>query len=544
MVTAQKDRNDMSIKRKYPVGIQSFETIRKDGYLYVDKTPLVYKMITEGKPYFLSRPRRFGKSLLISTLQAVFEGRRDLFEAFTTEQGVEQPQLFIATTDWKWEKYPVLRFDFSKDVSSIEKLEKLISETLSNYENQFDITPDEPDSFLRMDKIIRIAHQTTGKRVVVLVDEYDKMMLHSIGDHELEDSVRTHFKELFSPLKSLDDHLQFVFITGISKFSQMGVFSTINQLKNISMLPAFDSICGISEEELTTQLYPDIEQLAEKRGETYEETLSELKSMYDGYHFSEGMTDMYNPFSLVNAFDSGLTKKFWFESATPSALIDMLRQMPPFQLSDIDGKRCPDTAFDLPFDSYQNPLPALYQSGYLTIKDFRADRQMYTLGFPNQEVRTGFAECLYQIISNTRPDNKDRNVFLDAYYDFRDSDDLPAFIEAIKTFYASIPYQWEKDNKNEHYYHALLYTLLTAFGADVRVEEPTAKGQSDLVLLMPKGIYVIEIKYDQSAEEALDQIDRKGYAGKYLQDGRPVTNVGIRFSSEERNITEWKSIAK
>lgn len=534
----------MSIKRKYPVGIQSFETIRKDGYLYVDKTPLVYKMITEGKPYFLSRPRRFGKSLLISTLQAVFEGRRDLFEAFTTEQGVEQPQLFIATTDWKWEKYPVLRFDFSKDVSSIEKLEKLISETLSNYENQFDITPDEPDSFLRMDKIIRIAHQTTGKRVVVLVDEYDKMMLHSIGDHELEDSVRTHFKELFSPLKSLDDHLQFVFITGISKFSQMGVFSTINQLKNISMLPAFDSICGISEEELTTQLHPDIEQLAEKRGETYDETLSELKSMYDGYHFSEGMTDMYNPFSLVNAFDSGLTKKFWFESATPSALIDMLRQMPPFQLSDIDGKRCPDTAFDLPFDSYQDPLPALYQSGYLTIKDFRADRQMYTLGFPNQEVRTGFADCLYQIISNTRPDNKDRNVFLDAYYDFRDSDDLPAFIEAIKTFYASIPYQWEKDNKSEHYYHALLYTLLTAFGAEVRAEEPTAKGQSDLVLLMPKGIYVIEIKYDQSAEEALDQIDRKGYAGKYLQDGRPVTNVGISFSSEERNITEWKSIAQ
>ena len=544
MVIAPKDRNDMSIKRKYPVGIQSFETIRKDGYLYVDKTPLVYKMITEGKPYFLSRPRRFGKSLLISTLQAVFEGRRDLFEAFTTEQGVEQPQLFIATTDWKWEKYPVLRFDFSKDVSSIEKLEKLISETLSNYENQFDITPDEPDSFLRMDKIIRIAHQTTGKRVVVLVDEYDKMMLHSIGDHELEDSVRTHFKELFSPLKSLDDHLQFVFITGISKFSQMGVFSTINQLKNISMLPAFDSICGISEEELTTQLHPDIEQLAEKRGETYDETLSELKSMYDGYHFSEGMTDMYNPFSLVNAFDSGLTKKFWFESATPSALIDMLRQMPPFQLSDIDGKRCPDTAFDLPFDSYQNPLPALYQSGYLTIKDFRADRQMYTLGFPNQEVRTGFADCLYQIISNTRPDNKDRNVFLDAYYDFRDSDDLPAFIEAIKTFYASIPYQWEKDNKNEHYYHALLYTLLTAFGADVKAEEPSAKGQSDLVLLMPKGIYVIEIKYDQSAEEALDQIDRKGYAGKYLQDGRPVTNVGISFSSEERNITEWKSIAQ
>ena len=533
-----------NIRRKYPVGIQSFESIRKDGYLYIDKTPLIYKMITEGKPYFLSRPRRFGKSLLVSTLQAVFEGRRDLFEAFTTEDGIEQPQLFIARTDWKWEKHPVLRFDFSKDVSTTEKLEKLINGTLSGYESQYGITPDESDSFLRMDKIIRTAHQTTGKRVVILVDEYDKMMLHSIGNTESEQAVRTCFRELFGPLKSLDDHLQFVFITGISKFSQMGVFSTINQLKNISMQTAYESICGITEEELTTQMHPDIEQLAEKRGETYGETLSELKNMYDGYHFSEGLTDMYNPFSLINAFDSGLTKKFWFESATPSALIDMLRQMPPFQLSDIDGRRCPDTAFDLPFDSYQNPLPALYQSGYLTIKDYRPDRQMYTLGFPNREVRTGFADCLYQIVSDTRPDDNGRNVFLDAYYDFRDTDNLPAFIEALKVFFASLPYNWEKDNRNEHWYHSLLYTLLTAFGAEVRAEEPVAKGQSDLVLLMPKGIYVVEIKYNDTAETALSQIESKGYADKYLIDGRPVTKVGIAFSSGERNITEWISVSQ
>lgn len=395
-----------------------------------------------------------------------------------------------------------------------------------------------------MDKIIRTAHQTTGKRVVILVDEYDKMMLHSIGNTESEQAVRTCFRELFGPLKSLDDHLQFVFITGISKFSQMGVFSTINQLKNISMQTAYESICGITEEELTTQMHPDIEQLAEKRGETYGETLSELKNMYDGYRFSEGMTDMYNPFSLINAFDSGLTKKFWFESATPSALIDMLRQMPPFQLSDIDGRRCPDTAFDLPFDSYQNPLPALYQSGYLTIKDYRPDRQMYTLGFPNREVRTGFADCLYQIVSDTRPDDNGRNVFLDAYYDFRDTDNLPAFIEALKVFFASLPYNWEKDNRNEHWYHSLLYTLLTAFGAEVRAEEPVAKGQSDLVLLMPKGIYVVEIKYNDTAETALSQIESKGYAEKYLIDGRPVTKVGIAFSSGERNITEWISVSQ
>lgn len=534
----------MVTKRKYPVGIQSFENIRRDGYVYIDKTPLVYKMITEGKPYFLSRPRRFGKSLLVSTLAAVFEGRRDLFEAFTTEQGIEQPQLFIAKTDWKWEKYPVLRFDFSSgDLVSIEQLDTLIDATLKDYERQYGITPDVADANIRMVNLMRTLHKETGKRVVVLVDEYDNFILHALGNAEKVATARQRFQNLFGPLKSEDDHLQFAFITGISKFSQMGVFSKLNNLNNISMTPAYDCICGISEEELTIQLNPDIIQLAAARHETYEGTLTELKRMYDGYHFSKRMTDIYNPFSMIKALDSGEIEKYWFDSATPSALFSMLRQMPPFELSDIDGRRCPDTAFDQPFDSFQAPLPALYQSGYLTIKGYQPSRQMFTLGFPNQEVRTGFADSLYQIVSDTRPDDSGRNVFLDAYYDFRDTGDLAAFIEALKTFFAGLPYQWEKDNRNEHYYHSLLYTLLTAFGADIRAEELTAKGQSDLVLLMPKGIYIMEIKYDDTAQKALEQIDLKGYAEKYELDGRPITKVGIAFSSEERNITETKYIA-
>jgi hypothetical protein len=532
----------MTAKRKYPVGIQSFESLRKDGYLYIDKTPLIYKMITEGKPYFLSRPRRFGKSLLLSTLAAVFEGRRDLFEAFTAEQGIEQPQLYIATTDWKWEKYPVLRFDFSKDLLDIGQLEKQINRMLAGYERQYGIVPDEPDSFLRMDTLVRKAHEETGRRVVLLVDEYDKMMLHSIGDDEMAKAVKALFKNLFSPLKDLDDHLQFVFITGISKFSQMGVFSTINQLENISMQINYEQICGITEKELTTQLRPDIEQLAETRGETYDETLAELKRMYDGYHFSTRMTDMYNPFSMMKALKSGQIEKYWFDSATPSALIDMLRQMPPLEISDVDGVTCEPDAFDQAFDSYQAPLPVLYQSGYLTIKDYNDGRDMYTLGFPNEEVRKGFAGNLFQYITDTKSDNRIRSVFLKAYYDFSDTDDLPAFIEAIKTFFAGIPYQWEKDNRNEHHYHALLYTLLVAFGADVRAEEPTAKGRSDITLKMPQGIYVMELKYDKPVQEALDQIDQKGYAEKYALDGRPVTKVGIAFSSEERNITDWQAV--
>jgi hypothetical protein len=511
--------------------------------LYIDKTRFIYKMITEGKPYFLSRPRRFGKSLLVSTLAAVFEGRRELFEAFTTEQGIEQPQLFIATTDWKWEKHPVIRFDFSTyNLTSIAKLDEYIDHTLADYEKQYGLTADGASTSSRMVSIIRTAHEQTGKRVVVLCDEYDNMMLHSLGDAEKQTAIRERFQDVFGTLKSEDDHLQFVFITGISKFSQMGIFSKLNNLENISMQINYEQLCGISQEELVTQLRPDIEQLAETRGETYDETLAELKRMYDGYHFSTRMTDMYNPFSMVNALKSGEIRKYWFDSATPSAVIDMLRQMPPLEISDVDGVTCESEAFDQAFDSYKAPLPVLYQSGYLTIKDYDREGDMYTLGFPNQEVRTGFAGSLYRYVTDTTADNRDRSALMSAYQTFRLTDNLPAFIEAIKTFYASVPYQWEKDNRNEHYYHALLYTLLTSFGADVRAEEPTAKGQSDMTLLMPKGIYVMEIKYDHTAQEALDQINRKGYAEKYRLDGRPVTKIGIAFSSEERNITDWQAL--
>ena len=533
----------MATKRKYPVGVQSFESIRKDGYVYVDKTPLIYKMITEGCPYFLSRPRRFGKSLLISTLAAVFEGRRELFEAFTTEQGIEQPQLFIATTDWKWEQYPVLRFDFSAgDLSTIEQLDTLIDFTLSTYEQQYGITPPAKDANVRMVNLMRTLHKQTGKRVVVLCDEYDNFILHAMGDNEKVAQARQRFQNVFGPLKAEDDHLQFAFITGISKFSQMGIFSKLNNLQNISMRDDYASICGISEQELTTQLRPDIELMAQRNGTGYDEMLTRLKSHYDGYHFSEDMEDMYNPFSLFNALDAGSVNDYWFDRGTSSALIDMLAQMPPVEVAELESIRLPSTAFDLPFDSFDDPLPVLYQSGYLTIKDCKkyGFDIIFTLGFPNAEVRKGFAECLFRHVAGKKVDSRKSSALQLAYYDFRETDDLPAFIEAIKTFFASIPYQWEKDNRNEHYYHALLYTLLTSFGADVRAEEPTAKGQTDLTLLMPRGIYVMEIKYDHTAQEALDQITRKGYAEKYRLDGSPVTKVGISFSSEERNITDWK----
>ena len=538
----------MAPLRKYPVGIQSFGSIRMDGYVYVDKTPLIYKMITEGKPYFLSRPRRFGKSLLCSTLEAVFQGRRELFEAFTTEDGIEQPQLFIATTNWKWDRYPVIRFDFSQGKEyTLQALDRMIDFTLAKYEREYGLDGRANSGFnTRFISIVEEAHRQMGKRVVVIVDEYDNFMLHSIGDSELEEGVRTCFSNLFSPLKSLDDHLQFVFITGISKFSQMGIFSTLNNLSNISMAADYESLCGITEEELTTLLKPDVELLAQKRHETCQETFGELKRRYDGYHFSRQRTDVFNPFSLFNAFKLGEISDYWFDSATPSAVIEMLAKMPPLSLTDIDGVNCPAERFDVPFNSYDDPLPVLFQSGYLTIKDYDYDFEEYELGLPNAEVRKGFANSLYNYSWGVKGIDTNKNAMYSAYKNFQRYDDLPAFIEAIKAFFAGIPYHLAEKNVDERkretaerHYHVILYTLLVAFGADIRIEESTAKGRSDIVLKMPKSIYVMELKVDDTAENALAQINLRGYADKYLSDGRTVTKVGISFSSAERNITDW-----
>ena len=389
----------MAAKRKYPVGIQSFEKIRKDGYLYVDKTPLIYKIITEGCPYFLSRPRRFGKSLLISTLAAIFEGRRELFEAFTSKDGVEQPQLFIATTDWDWQPRPVFRFDFSAgDMVSVEQLDRHIDHVLSEYENLYGITPKYRDSNIRMIDLLRSAHKQTGHRAVVLVDEYDNFILHSLGDEEKVAQARHRFQNLFGPLKSEDDHLKLVFITGISRFSQMGIFSKLNNLQNISMIPAFDTLCGISEEELTTQMRPDIEMLAEANGQSYESHLEELKRMYDGYHFSRKMTDVYNPYSILSVFEFKDLRDYWITSVTSSAFIDMLSLMPKVTVDVLNNLHYDSWAFNTSFYICYSPLPLLYQSGFLTIKDYNRELSEYTIGFPNLEVSKGFTDCLCQYV--------------------------------------------------------------------------------------------------------------------------------------------------
>ena len=353
--------------------------------------------------------------------------------------------------------------------------------------------------------------------------------------------ARQRFQNVFGPLKAEDDHVQFAFITGISKFSQMGIFSKLNNLTNISMAPDYETICGISEDELLTQMRSDIEQMAQRNHTSFDEMLAMLKTRYDGYHFSRAMTDIYNPFSLVNAFGLGEINDYWFDRGTSGALIKLLAQLPPVDTTDIESQTYESSMFDLPFENFDDPLPILYQSGYLTIKGYEREFSEFRLGIPNQEVRQGFAQCLYQHVTAAWGGLQMRNGLFKAFSLFRRTNDLPPFIEAIRTFYASVPYQLAQDNRNEHFYHALLYTLLTSFGADVRVEEPSAKGRADLTLLMPRGIYVMELKYNDTAAAALAQMDARGYADKYRLDGRPVTKIGLSFSSEERNITDWLS---
>jgi hypothetical protein len=512
--------------RKYPVGIQSFDELRRNGYLYVDKTALIYQLVSTGKYYFLSRPRRFGKSLLVNTLKSYFEGRRELFSGLAIEQ-----------LETEWKQYPVFRFDFSTGkFETRQMLQQAIDYKLSELEQQYGVPHEDWTPNIRMTRLIKAAYEQTGRQVVILVDEYDSAMLQHIDNEELQDGVRMEMRNLFSPIKEADPWLKFVLLTGITKFSQMSIFSELNNLNNISMLSRYDALCGISEEELTTRLRPDIEMLAESYGESYDEMLRELKEMYDGYHFSEHKTDMYNPYSLLNAFNNQKIASYWFGTATPTFLTKIIRKY-KMDLEDMSNIQCTSSTFDQPVEHVNDPIPVLYQSGYLTIKSYERFGDVYVLDFPNREVRQGFANSLYRYYANNDVRSKDKLYM--AYLNFYRTDDLAAFIDELKVFFAGVTYQLFNDN--ERHFQALLFTLLTAFGADVQPEVATARGRADIVLKMPNTIYVMELKYDKSAAEALAQINDRGYAEPYLKDGRRIVKVGVNFSSETRNIAEWVS---
>ena len=516
-------------QRKYPIGVQTFSKIREDGYLYIDKTALIYDLVQSGTIYFLSRPRRFGKSLLVTTLESYFSGRKELFRGLAME-GLEKD----------WTEYPVLHFDFSgTKYFSESALEEQLDLQLSGFESIYGKGEGEISPAGRFGGIIRRAYRQTGRQVVFLVDEYDAPLLDSNSDPELQERLRNMLRSFYSVVKMSDAMLRFVFITGISKFSQMSIFSELNSLQNISMKDRFSAICGITQREVEEQLRPDVEALAQKNGETYEEALEHLKKMYDGYHFSPECEDIYNPFSLLSAFSNLDYDSYWFSSGTPTFLINLLRRS-EFDIESLDNTEASAEQFDAPTEQVHTPLPVLYQSGYLTIKAYDPVFRIYTLAYPNEEVRQGFISSLIPYYVNDP--NHARNSLITGVVRALWQNDIGKCMELITAFFASIPY--DLDNKTEKHYHTIFYLLFSAMGAYVESEVRSAVGRADIVLKTGTHIYVFELKVDGSAEDALKQIDSKGYLVPYTADGRKLVKVGVNFDSATRTVSDWKAVAE
>lgn len=514
---------------KYPIGIQTFEQIIKDGFSYVDKTALVYQLAHYAKNLFLSRPRRFGKSLLVSTLQAYFEGKKELFKGLTIEK-----------LETEWETYPVIHIDMSSGkYYQLQNLHATLHRILSEYERLYNIVPPTVNSDVyssRLTNIISTAHQQTGKKVVVLIDEYDCPMHDSVKDENLQNQIRDIMRDFFSPLKQQDANLRFVFITGISKFSQLSIFSELNNLKILTMKNEYASVCGFTEEELLANYQEDIQELADENELTYDEAVAELRYHYDGYHFSAKSPGIYNPFSIINALDDKEFNSYWFSSGTPTFLVELL-QKKGYDMLQLDDIWASDKRFDVPTEKISDPVPVLYQSGYLTIKEYDKKRRLYRLGFPNEEVRQGFSTSLFRYYSPDGMGNYD--ALCGAYYDcvVRDGD-MSAFLPHLKTFYDKFPYTLI--NNNERHYQAVMYTIFALLGLDITPEQPTSDGRIDMVLKTEDCIYIFELKYKKDAATAMTQIKNKKYASAFSDDKRKKMLVGINFSEDRRSIDDWE----
>jgi len=511
--------------RRYPIGIQNFEELRNRNCVYVDKTELVYRLANTDKFYFFSRPRRFGKSLLVSTLEAYFQGKKELFNGLAIEQW---------ETDWT--VYPVLHVDFSlTKYTNLFDLQEQLNLFLHRWEQLYGINELEETPAARLQGIILRAYKQTGQQVVVLIDEYDAPLLDSNSDTTLQKQLRNEMRKFFSPLKGMGQYLRFLFITGISKFSQLSIFSELNNLQNISMRDDFSALCGITEQELLTQLKSDIERMAGANGETYEEACAHLKRRYDGYHFSKVCEDIYNPFSLFNAFNSKEYKNYWFSTGTPTFLIELL-QHSDFDVRELDGLTATDEQFDTPTEQIVDPIPVLYQSGYLTIKGYDPVFQLYKLAYPNSEVRYGFTESLLPSYVHQFP--RENTFYVVSFIRDLLKGDIESCLERTRSFFASIPNDLE--NKTEKHYQTIFYLLFRLMGQYVDTEVKNATGRADAVVKLPDAVYVFEFKFDGTPEEALKQIDSKQYAVPYQADGRKIVKIGVNFDSATRTIGEWK----
>ena len=508
---------------KYPIGIQNFESLRKDGYLYIDKTELVHKLVSEGRYYFLSRPRRFGKSLLISTLEAYFQGKRELFEGLAIEK-----------LEKEWTARPVLHIDLNIErYNKPENLHDILNFTLSHWEKLYGCDPSETSLSLRFAGIIRRAHEQTGHRVAILVDEYDKPLLQAIGNKPLQEEFRSILKPFYGVLKTMDGHIRFAMLTGVTKFGKVSVFSDLNNLKDISMLPQYVSICGLTESEIHQYMEEGIQNLADTQHLTYDGTCRKLEELYDGYHFTPGSEGIYNPFSILRTMDSGIFASYWFETGTPTYLVTLLKQG-KCDLSEMASAVTDVETLDSVYGD-DEPIPVIYQSGYLTIKGYDPEFETYTLGFPNKEVEEGFMKFLVPYYT---PIRKSAATFEIKQFvmDIR-SGNVDAFLTRLQSFMADTPYELISDQ--ELHYQNVMFIVSKLLGFYVQAEYRTSQGRIDLLLQTDKFVFIMEFKLEGSAEDALRQIDERCYAAPFASDTRKVLKIGVNFSSQTRNIDRW-----
>ena len=522
------------MERRYPVGIQTFSEMITKGYVYIDKTDLMWRMQRLSKYIFLSRPRRFGKSLLTTTLCSFFEGRRDLFEG-----------LKVMELEKEWVKYPVLHIDVSMakgkpDEESLRRALLLQLEPLTEIygSKQSETLPGEVFSGL-----IRRAYQQTGLQVVVVIDEYDAPLLDVLHEEEQLPGFRRVMQEFYQCLKANEAMIRFCFITGITKFSQLSIFSTLNNITNISLNPQFAAICGITGEEIDTQMQPDVARLAEEYEVTPLEMREMLRTTYDGYRFAGKSPDIYNPFSLMKAFNELDLRNFWFESGTPSYL---LRQMKLFRtdITKLDDLQVPASSFDQPTENMRNALPLLYQSGYVTIKSYDRLMQEYTLGIPNKEVRVGFTEGLLPTVTGLEGGDVQMG-FAARFWKALRAGDTDLALRELQAYLEGLPYvegfkkKLEEVTVAEGFYEWTFYLIFSMLNVYVQTQVKCANGRTDMVVFMPDTIYVMELKINGTAQDALHQIEQKGYARRYATDGRRIVKAGMAFDTEKRSLTEY-----
>ena len=510
--------------KRLPVGIQTFEKVIKGDHLYIDKTAYIWNMIHQGSYVFLSRPRRFGKSLLISTLQSYFEGKKELFEG-----------LYIYDAEKEWTEYPVLHFSMASGKHmEKEQLERYLLFILENNEKRFGLTSDSIDPNMRLTSLITNVYEKTGKKVVVLIDEYDAPLLDVVHEDTSLPVLRNVMRNFYSPLKDCDPYLQFVFITGITKFSQLSIFSELNNLKNISMMPEYAGVCGITKEEMLSQMSDYIGNLADHQQISREEATEALTRQYDGYHFTWPSPDIFNPFSLLNAMQDCDLNSYWFASGTPTYLIEMMRKF-HVEPSRIGNTRALSSAFDAPTEQMKSILPLLYQSGYITIKDYDRASRVYTLDIPNNEILVGLMESLLPNYVAEYAD--DGGTTIGDMYVALLNDDLNKMFRLLQAYLLTIPYC--NNANSEGHYQQMLYIIFSLFGRYVDVEVHTVTGRVDVVMKTNRAVYVIELKLNKSAEAAMNQINLKDYASKFALSRLPIVKVGINFDTERRTIADW-----